>query len=533
MLRFLRRNARSWVMYIILGIIIFVFVLYFGSNKAGRSAQAIAVIDGRIISEGEFRDEYGKLLETARLRYGAKLTPEVLKEMNLKKMAYDSLLNRQIIISKAADLKVQVSDEELRDMITAQPSLQTDGLFDERKYQQLLRYNKTSAEDFENMQRINLTANKIETLIRDGIKVSDKEIFDVYVLQNQKINVNFVQISPGNIKKKIVPAESELENYLKNNSNLFRKPEQVKIKYISFAGLDFAPANASDSDLRDYYNRNREKYKTKDGKQLQFAEVEGAVIKELKNLRGMQTAYTEAKKAHDTIYQEDNFEPYVAKNKLTINSPDFFPLTKVPREFASAGDLAATLMDLQKNEISKVIKTDNGYYIMKLIDKKASYLPKLADIRDDVEKYFIESEKQNLAAKEAQAILTDLQKGNSLEKISREKGLKINETGLFQPTNIIPKIGISPEATEALLQLNASKPFADKPFLINNSYLIFKFKEASNVDLKDFATKKDLYKKIFLSLKREEALQNWLTGNKEAMKREGRIKIKKDFKDFN
>ena len=532
MLSFLRRNARSWLMYIILGIIIFVFVLYFGSNKASRAAEAIAVIDGRIISEGEFQDEYGRLMDMARLRYGAKLTPETLKEMGLKKMAYNNLLRRQIIISKAADLKVQVSDEELRNMIMSLPALQTDGVFDERKYQQLLRYNKSSAEDFENMQKINLMANKIEALIRDGIKVSDKEILDVYVIQNQKINVNFVQVAGRDIKKKIVPSEAELENYLKNNSNLFRKAEQVKIKYLSFAGNDFAPADTSDSDLRDYYSRNKDKYKTKDGKQLQFAEARGAVINELMKLRGMQIAYTEAKKAHDIIYQEDNFEAYAVKNKLKISSLDFFPLNKSPQEFASVKDLTTTLMDLQKNEISKVIKTDNSYYIVRVVDKKASYLPKLEDIRNEVEKYFVESEKQNMAEKEAGAILAGLKKGDALDKIAREKGLKINETGLFKPGNIIPKVGVSQEATEALLQLTANKPYTDKPFRINNSYLVFKFKDASNIDLKDFDAKKDSDKKIFTYIKREEALQTWLEGNKEGMKKEGRIKINKDMKEL-
>jgi peptidyl-prolyl cis-trans isomerase D len=532
MLSFLRRHARSWLMSVILGIIIFVFVLYFGSNRASRSAEAIAVVDGKIISEGEFQDEYRKLMDMARLRYGAKLTPEALKEMGLKKMAYESVLNRQIIIAKAADLKVQVSDEELKNALMSLPALQTEGVFDQRKYQQFLRYNKTSAEDFENTQKINLTGNKIEALIRDGIKVSEQEIFDVYTLQNQKINISFVQITGKDIKKNIVPTEAELESYLKNNSKLFRRVEQVKINYLSFAGSDFAPANISDSDLRDYFNRNIDKYKTKDGKQSQFAQVRGEVIKELMNMRGMQTAYTAAKKAHDTIYQEDNFTAYAAKNNLKVGSMDFFPLNKSPQEFASAKDLASTLLDLQKNEISKVIKTDKSYYIVRVVDKKAAYLPKLTDIRNEVAKYFIESEKQNMAEKEALAIMAGLKKGDTLDKIAREKGLKINETGLFQPGSNIPKIGVSPEATEAMTQLTAEKPYPDKPFLINNSYFIFKFKDASSIDRKDFEAKKDLYKKIFSSIKREETMQSWLEGNKEAMKKEGRIKIKKDLKEL-
>jgi peptidyl-prolyl cis-trans isomerase D len=532
MLSFLRRNARSWLMYIILGIIIFVFVLYFGSSKGSQTARAIAVVDGRVISEAEFHDQYEKLVDMARIRYGSKLTPEMLKEMDLKKIAYDTLLNREVIIAKAADLKVRVSDEELRKSIMSIPALQTDGAFDERKYQQLLRYNRTSAEDFENMQKVNLTATKIENLIREGIKVSDKEVFDVYVMQNQKINLNFVQITGTDIKKKITPTEAELETYLKNNDKQFRRPEQVKIKYLSFAAGNFASADTSDADLRDYYNRNKDKYKTKEGQQIQFEQARSAIARELMNLRGMQAAYTEAKKAHDTIYQEENFDAYAAKNNLKINILDFFPLNKPPQEFSSVKDLAAILMELQKNEISSVIKTENSYHIIQLVDRKASHLPKLSDIRNEVEQSFMESEKQNIAGKEAAAILASLTKEEALDKVASERGLKINETGLFHPGEIIPKVGASREATEAIMQLSAGKPYPDKPFRINNSYLIFKFKEVSNVDPGNFEAQKDLYKRTFVAIKREETMQTWLEGNKESMIKEGRIKIKKSLKDL-
>jgi peptidyl-prolyl cis-trans isomerase D len=295
MLRFLRRNARSWVMYIILGVIIFVFVLYFGSSRGRDSANAIAIVDGKAISEAEFHTEYGKMLDMVRLRLGERLTPEILKKMDLKQTAYNSLLNRQIIIAKAADLKVQVSDEELRNVIMSSPALQTDGVFDERKYRQILRYNKFTAEDFEALQKIDLITNKIEAIVREGIKISDQEIYDLYAFQNQKINVNFMQISGKDVKKKIVPAQAELEDFLKNNSNLFRIAEQIKIKYIFFAGDSFSPS-ISESDISDYYSRNRDKYRAKDGKQLSLVDVKNAIAKELKKTRGMQSAYVEAKR---------------------------------------------------------------------------------------------------------------------------------------------------------------------------------------------------------------------------------------------
>jgi peptidyl-prolyl cis-trans isomerase D len=531
MLRFFRKHARGWFMIAIIGIIIIVFVLYFGSSRGSRMENAIAIVDRRIISEAEFHNEYEKLLDQTQLRFGSKLTPEILKKMDLKRKAYDNLLDRQIIIAKAADLKIQVSDEELRNILLSVPALQTNGVFDERKYQHILRYNKLSAEDFEALQKADMIANKIGMIVREGIKISDQEIFDFYALQNQKINVSFVQISGKDIKKKIAPTQAELEDYLKRNDNLFRIAEQIKIKYIFFAGDSF-PSDISDSDIKSYYSSYKDRFKTKDGKQLSLEDVKGSITEELKSSRGIQSAYVEAKKAHDIIYQEDNIDVYGNKNNLKIHDVDFFPINTPPQEFTSVKDFSAMLLDLQKNDISKVFAAENGYYLLKVIDKKPAYLPKLNIIENEVTRRFIESETQILAEKEAKSILDSTKSGETLDNIAGKKGLKVNETGFFQPGNTIPKLGPNQEATEVLFQLSPSKPYAEKPLFINNAYVILKLKDVSKLDGKDFEAKKDQYKKMLISIKRDEAMQTWLEGNKAAMIKEKRIKINKQVEDL-
>jgi peptidyl-prolyl cis-trans isomerase D len=486
MLKFFREHARGWFMIAVIGIIIIVFVLYFGSSRDSRTANAIAIVDKKVISEAEFHNEYEKLVDMARLRLGANLTPEILKKMDLKRKAYNDLLNRHIIAAKAADLNIEVSDEELRNMIMSTPVLQTNGVFDERKYQQILRYNKLTAEDFENLQRFDLIANKIESIVREGIKISDQEVYDLYALQNQKININFVQISGKDIRKKITPTQPELEDYLKRNSNLFRVAEQIKIKYLSFTWAD----------------------------------------------KGKQNAHLEAKKARDVIYQENNMEDYAKRNNLTVHYNDFFPINKLPSELTSIKNIAEELLDLREKDVSKVLTTGNGYYLLQVVDKKASYVPKLNAIENEVRSNFIESETQILAGKETQSILEKLKSGESLDKISKENGLKVNETGFFQPGNTIPKLGSNENVAEILFQLSTNKPYAEKPLLFNNTYVILKLKDVSKLDEKDFEAKKPMYQKILISIKREEAMQTWLEGNKEAMIKGKRIKIKKQVEDL-
>jgi peptidyl-prolyl cis-trans isomerase D len=532
MLKFFRKHARGWFMLAVIAIIIIVFVLYFGSNRGGQTASVIAIVDGRTISDAEFRNEYEKLLDMVRQRYGANLSPELLKQLDLKQKVYNSLISKQVIISKAADLKVQVSDEELKNMIMYMPALQTNGVFDERKYRQMLRYNRVSAEDFEAMQKVTLMAAKIESLVREGIKVSEREIYDIFILQNQKINLNYIQISGQNVSQKVNPTKAQLESYLSSNSNLFRRPEQVKIKYLYFSSDSFSSAGISDSEVRDYYNLNKDKFRKKDGKQLSLAEARNDIIKQFKQIRGMQKAYLEAKKARDVIYQEENFEEYSNKNSLKITNLDFFPLNKPPKEFTAIKDFATEIIDMRKGEISKIIAAENGYYLLKLSDKKPAFLPQLKDIESEVRKHFMTNEANQLAAEEAQKISKRLKAGESFDKVAHEKGLPIKETGFFMPGDTIPKLGFNRDAAEILFQLSAAKPCAENPLYINNAYVILKLKGVSNVDMKDFEAKKDIYKKMLTSIKQEEAMQSWLEGNKLAMIKEKRINIKREAKDL-
>jgi len=532
MLKFFRKHARGWFMLIFMAIIIFVFVLYFGTDRGERAANALAIVDDVQISQSEYYNEYSKMTDMARARYGDALTADMLKQLDLKKVSYDNLINRQIIIAKANDLKLQVSDDELRHTITTMPALQTDGAFDSYKYKQLLRYNKLTAEDFEASQKVNLAAGKIETIIREGVKVSDQEVLDLYALQNQKINLNFVQISGADITRQVNPSTSDLENYLKNNNNAFRVSEQVKIKYLYFAAEMFSSTEISPSDIRDYYNRRKESYKGKDGKLLGQEEAKPMIIKELKQGRGMQNAFAEAKKAHDTIYQDDKFDAYAAKNNLKVQMVDFFPINKPPQAFASVKDFAQQLAGLQKNDISKVLTTDDGHYVIRIDDKKTAYTPKLKDIENDVRQSYLKGEQDKIAAEEAASMLEKLRKGETLDKLASQKGFKMQETGLFQPGNVIPKLGSHPEAVEILLSLSLNHPYTEKPLKINNTNVIVKLKEVSTLDMNDFGAKKEIYKKVAMNLKKEEAMKSWLEGNKAAMIKEKRLKINKEAKDL-
>jgi len=532
MLNLMRKHARNWLMKIILGIIVVVFIFYFGSMGGRQRAERIAMIEGKPIVYADFQREYQKMLDMYRERFGQGLTEEMLKELNLKQKTLDNLVNQLVVLKKAEEMGIGATDEEVKASILAYPAFQQNGAFNERLYQQVLQANKMSPEEFEDNLKKSLITYKMESLIQDGVKVSDQEIHDLYRIQKEKINIDFIQIAPKDFGAGLKPSQADLESFLKAHEGQFRVPEQLQVRYLAFMAQDYAAnVKISDEEIADHYERNKSRWKK--GEKVQpLAEVRNAIIAELAQIGGMYAAADEAKKAHDTIYQEENFDAYAAQKKLTIHTTGLFRINEPPAEFKPIRDFVKIVSRLEAKEISRALQGEKGYYIFQMASKKAPYLPPLKEIETEVEKQYRETEAKRLAQKEAEDLLVRLNKGETFAGITKEKGLKVTETGLFQPGSAIPKLGTSAELTEALFQISEKKPYPEKPYMVEGNFVIVRLKGRGSVDEAEFASQKNVVANQLLQIKSQQAVMAWIEGSKAAMIKEGRLVFTRDVKDL-
>jgi peptidyl-prolyl cis-trans isomerase D len=519
-------------MKVLLAIIIIVFVFYFGSMSGRQKADAVATVDGKIITYLEYEKGYRELIDLYNRRAGGRLTEDMMKALNLKQQALDKLVYQAILMKKAQELNIKVTDEEIRSFISSLPAFQRNGVFDDRQYQQMLRYNKITPEDFENEQRKSLLIMKLEDLLQDGVHVSDEEVNSFFEAQTEKINVSFVRLGAGDFDGKVQASTSDLEKYLKEHSGDFRSPEQVQIKYLFFPARDFtARVDVPEDEIADFYNSHKQQW-TKAGKTLPLSSVRDEIVADLKHSRAMRLAYGEAKKARDTIYQQENFDAYAAAHSLPVSGTDFFTAKNPPEAFRQIPDFAKTVFALQKDEISNVIASEKGYYLLKAGAKKAEYTPELKVIEKEVRQRYAAQEGSRLAKQEAEAILARLKKGDKLQIIGKEKNLKLEETGLFLPTTPAPKIGTSPQIMKILFQLSAKKPYGEEVIFMNGGYFLIEFRERAQSDRQIPPEQREQLKKVYLDLKRNEVIQAWMEESKSALIKEGRLKITKDLKDL-
>lgn len=533
MLDLMRKHARNWIMKLLLGIIIVVFVFYFGSIGGKQQAETIAVVDGKAIAYVDWVKEYQNLINYYRQRFGDALNDELLKQLNLKQVALDNMIQQAIVLQKARAMGLAVSDEEVRMSIMAMPAFQRGGVFDEKIYQQALRFNKITPEDFERMQKNTLMTALFLGLIQDGVKVSDQDVYDLYRFQNEKVNLRFVQFSPGVFRAKVTLKEEQLEAYLKEHDQAFRIPEQIQVRYLRFKGEDFAAGTAvTDAEIAEYYERHADQYKTAGGKRAALSDVKTKIASEIRGIGGMQAAAAAAKKAHDTIYQQEDFEGYAAKNRLAVHTTGLFSADLPPAELGRIGDALRNLFSLGKGEISRVLSDQKAYYLFKVEGKKPAYAPALKDVRTQVEKKVTEREADRLAKQEAESLLAALKQGKNLTELAAARKLSLAETGFFLTGAEAPKLGASRDLSAAIFQLTGKNPVPERIFHLNGHYVVLELKERTKPDDRNFAANRENLRNALLQSRKTEAVRTWMEGTKTAMIKEGKLKINKEVNDL-
>ncbi len=125
----------------------------------------------------------------------------------------DNLVNQTVLLAKAEEMGIRVSDEEVQALIAYQPAFQRDGVFDPKRYEQLLRYQKMSPEEFEALQEKKaLMAAKVQDIFRQGVMVSDKEISDLYRLQSERVNLELPKLPARACLGKVSASKESLDN---------------------------------------------------------------------------------------------------------------------------------------------------------------------------------------------------------------------------------------------------------------------------------------------------------------------------------
>lgn len=228
---------------IIIGLALFAFVLdpstlgdFFDSSKVNE----IGEINGEAISRQEFANE----LEAYKQQSGGRIS-----EMQAAETVWDNIVRKKIYKNQLEEAGITIGEADIwKEVISAQfvqssPEYQNEaGLFDEAKFKQFLateKENKTALwsqwSSYMNQIRDNAERNTYNNLVTAGLGASLKEGEAAYMIDNVKLNAQFVYVPYTSIADSLVKIKkSEVEAYIKENADQFKVEASRDISYVQF-----------------------------------------------------------------------------------------------------------------------------------------------------------------------------------------------------------------------------------------------------------------------------------------------------------
>jgi len=448
MLDLMRRKTRlkAVLWLVIIGLALGMLLLFVPGGQMGDSGMgsAAATVDGQPIPLKDFWQTYRRVLDNYSAGGRNRLDPEMIKALGIGKMALDSLITAKVLDYEARRMGLTVTPDELRRAIETYPGFQDRGAFiGVERYRAVLAANSLTVTEFENNVRNSLLGRKLQNVLADSVEVSDKEIRDEFIRQNQEAQVQFVVLKKDDFKKDVKPTEAELRAYFDKNKDKYFIKEQRKVRYLLLSIPELAPTiKVTENDIQDAWARQPHD-ETVDASHILFkledpskdAEVRTKAEQVLKQIQaGGDFAELARKYSEDTgsAQQGGNLGP--------------FTRGRMVKEFENVA------FSLKPGEVSGLVRTQFGYHIIKVLSRE---VPTLEANRKSIEASIQQQRASEVAkAKAAEAArLTETNK--DLNAVAKSLGVpaQVRETGLMAKNSDPLANGISQQMLDEVFQL--------------------------------------------------------------------------------
>ncbi|MGL5610458.1 MAG: SurA N-terminal domain-containing protein, partial [Aeromonas veronii] len=263
MLDKLREGAQGKVAKVILGLIILSFALAgVGSYLNGPARTAPATVNGTEISAAALENAYRNERARMESQMGEAFSqlaanPDYMKQF--RRGVLDRLIDQALLDSKARELGLRISDEQIKQAIVAMPEFAENGKFNNDRYLQLIRRAGMTPEMFRDSLRQDMVRQQLMSALL-GTEFSLKgEAEQLDKLYNQTRDLRLVRLAAANYMADVQVSDNELEQYYKTNGARFMNDEQVKVDYLLLDAANLAKdIKVTEQDAQDYYDQHQD-----------------------------------------------------------------------------------------------------------------------------------------------------------------------------------------------------------------------------------------------------------------------------------
>jgi peptidyl-prolyl cis-trans isomerase D len=447
-------------MMIILIIIIAVSLLAYlipglsDDNVVVRQSDDVARVGSESVTAREFEDAYTNYIRQS----PGQLSKEVLKTFGFDRTILNALIDEQVLISEARRIGLSVSNEEIETFILNNPAFRDNqGKFiGSTLYQQALRQMNLTSDEFEGGLREDMLKSKLRALITASIGVSDKDVEEEFRNRNEKATIDYFVVDPIKMESQVTVNDQEIKDHYEKNKATYNISEKRQGRYLFFDPLKLGDKETvTEAELHQYYDLHQNDFLTSeavtaqhilfkvDEKKMPPAEVEKIREKALAVLE-------RARKGEDFVQLARQFSEDSTAARGGHLGP---PIKKgdMVKEFEKAA------FATKPGSISDLVKTENGFHIIKVNDKQNERVRSFAEVKEiEILPVLKKDKGAKKAAELAQQAAAEGLRSKDINVVAQKVGGEIRETPLVERGEPMPALG-----SEFVTQLFALKQKGD------------------------------------------------------------------------
>ena len=488
MLDVIRKKKEHWVsafiVLIVAGVMAFFGVSKF-SDDSNSPNKPVAWVNGEAIGRRDFTRELEFTLNQYRNVLGAKYDENLIKAFRVPQRTLERMVQYRLLTQQADKMGFFISDKELSDHIRALPYFQKDGKFDASLYAQIPNPGLE-----ERRQRESMGATRLQNYMTSRIKLLPLDLSPSMILKNTQVELQFAAIDFNQLAPKDKPSSQVVDEISKNES-------LIKTRY--------------ESRIKDFTEAAR----------YHFRQIRVGVP-----FQATPEVKQKARTKIDSI--QSKLSPETFETVAKTQSDDEYAKTNGDRGWVKETELEQPFIDalsaLTPKQISKVIDTPSGFYLLQLTEKTPSQVKPLETVRvtliNQLAEEKIKADFIDGLRKQWENALTE---GKSIEPELLKYKIQLKKTGKFSlDKNNIPEIGNADSILEALYELSPKQPSPKKFYFYQDKYYYLKLLSIS--PSKENAPKKE-DEDAFSNALQADLFKSWI----ESLEKQASIKMDKEF----
>ena len=375
MLQYMRKNANSTVVWLIIGAIAVVFIFF---GVGGQSSHRKITVNGEEASDYEF-----VRLENEFMRnIAGDASPEMVRAARIG--AARQLIGRMLTLQFGRGIGLEPSDQAVARKIAETPEFQVNGRFDKSIYLDTLEAGRIKPASYENDIRNGMLAERVSELMLTLSRASRPEVMERYHFERDQAEFNYAFFPSSVYRTGLAPSELQLSEYYDRTMENWRRPATMKVEYVELKPADFVDqAQVGQAELEEYYHDNSQRFT-----HPETAEVSHILIR-FPQMNPGRADKDRALAEAQAIYERAKTEDFAALAREFSQDPG------TAQAGGSLGSIGRNMtfdsfeqvaFNAPLNEVSQPVETSVGYHLIKVTGRQAAGVTPFEDIKDTLAK---------------------------------------------------------------------------------------------------------------------------------------------------